>query len=263
MKTPPIRAWILPAVLPLVLVLCAADALAQGIGSGNSDPLGETLVPDPALSPGDVVRIQLEALRRNDEQDRGIAVAFRFASPANRTNTGPLSRFIAMIKEAGPLHRQRSLRAHAGLPQRRLRPGGDAIRPGPTARHADRHTRKRDLLVLSVQAVGSALHGLLDDRCRIHRARPGTCRIDSNSGSGIGQHRYPVRRRGTGEAPSRPDGCGTSLPAASPVMQPAQQRQRHSILAVDYAACSMVLAPHSRVIPLLPQPLPAPRAVPA
>ena len=101
MKTPPIRAWILPAVLPLVLVLCAADALAQGIGSGNSDPLGETLVPDPALSPGDVVRIQLEALRRNDEQDRGIAVAFRFASPANRTNTGPLSRFIAMIKE-GP-----------------------------------------------------------------------------------------------------------------------------------------------------------------
>ena len=88
-------------MLPLVLVLCAAGALAQGSASGNTDPLGETLVPDPALSPGDVVRIQLEALRRNDEQDRGIAVAFRFASPANRANTGPLSRFIAMIKE-GP-----------------------------------------------------------------------------------------------------------------------------------------------------------------
>ena len=101
MKTPPIRAWILPAVLPLVLVLCAADALAQGSGSGNSDPLGETLVPDPALSPGDVIRIQLEALRHNDDQDRGIAVAFRFASPANRANTGPLPRFIAMISQ-GP-----------------------------------------------------------------------------------------------------------------------------------------------------------------
>ena len=101
MKTPPVRAWILPAVLALVLVLSATGALAQGSAPGNADPLGETLVPDPALSPGDVVRIQLEALRHNDEQDRGIAVAFRFASPANRANTGPLSRFIAMIEE-GP-----------------------------------------------------------------------------------------------------------------------------------------------------------------
>ena len=101
MKTPPVSAWILPAVLPLVLLLYAAGALAQGSASGNTDPLGEALVPDPALSPGDVVRIQLEALRHNDEKDRGIAVAFRFASPANRANTGPLSRFIAMI-EQGP-----------------------------------------------------------------------------------------------------------------------------------------------------------------
>ena len=58
-------------------------------------------MPDPGFSPGDVIRIQLEALRNNDERDRGIAVAFRFASPANRANTGPLSRFITMI-ERGP-----------------------------------------------------------------------------------------------------------------------------------------------------------------
>ena len=54
-------------------------------------------MPDPALSPEDVIRIQLEALRHNDRGNRGIEVAFRFASPTNRANTGPLSRFITMI----------------------------------------------------------------------------------------------------------------------------------------------------------------------
>ena len=98
MKASPIRAWIVPALLSFVLVFCAAPALAQG---SDADPLSEALVPKPALSPGDVIRIQLEALRHNDEQDRGIAVAFLFASPTNRANTGPLPRFIGMIKE-GP-----------------------------------------------------------------------------------------------------------------------------------------------------------------
>lgn len=67
----------------------------------TEDPLGDGLVPQPGLSPGEVIRIQLEALRNNDEGDRGIAVAFRFASPANRASTGPLPRFIRMIKR-GP-----------------------------------------------------------------------------------------------------------------------------------------------------------------
>ena len=98
MKASPIRAWIVPALLSFVLVFCAAPALAQG---SDADPPSEALVPKPALSPGDVIRIQLEALRHNDEQDRGIAVAFLFASPINRANTGPLPRFIGMIKE-GP-----------------------------------------------------------------------------------------------------------------------------------------------------------------
>ena len=58
-------------------------------------------MPRPGLSPGEVIRIQLEALRHNDDEDRGIAVAFRFASPANREHTGPLPRFVRMIKQ-GP-----------------------------------------------------------------------------------------------------------------------------------------------------------------
>ena len=101
MNAPPIPKWIAPSLLAFTLSLAAAPTLAQQHGPAGTDPLSESLVPNPGLSPGDVIRIQLEALRNNDEQDRGIAVAFRFASPANRVNTGPLSRFIAMI-ERGP-----------------------------------------------------------------------------------------------------------------------------------------------------------------
>jgi len=62
-------------------------------------------LPDPDFSPGEVVRIQLDALRRNGELglDRGIAAVFRFASPANQAVTGPLDRFIGMLKN--PLYR--------------------------------------------------------------------------------------------------------------------------------------------------------------
>ena len=75
-----------PALLLAATLLASAPA-------ASADPLAEDLVPDPALTPEQVVRIQLEALRNNDAGDRGIAVAFRFASPGNRQNTGPLPRF--------------------------------------------------------------------------------------------------------------------------------------------------------------------------
>ena len=56
--------------------------------------------PSPSLSPNDVVRIQLEALQRNDESDGdgGIATVFQFASPANRSMTGPFDRFVELVK---------------------------------------------------------------------------------------------------------------------------------------------------------------------
>ncbi|MBI5930740.1 MAG: DUF4864 domain-containing protein [Chloroflexi bacterium] len=56
--------------------------------------------PIPELPPHMVVKIQLEALQNNDEPvpDYGIRVAFQFASPANRTITGPVSRFIQLVK---------------------------------------------------------------------------------------------------------------------------------------------------------------------
>ncbi len=61
--------------------------------------------PSPALTPAEVVRTQITALKNNDKprKDAGIATAFRFASPGNRAATGPLDRFILMVK--GPLYR--------------------------------------------------------------------------------------------------------------------------------------------------------------
>ena len=46
------------------------------------------------------MRLVIEALQHNSETpyDEGIRVTFNFASPANRRVTGPLRRFIKMVK---------------------------------------------------------------------------------------------------------------------------------------------------------------------
>jgi hypothetical protein len=56
--------------------------------------------PHPDLAPDEVIRIVVEALQNNDEpcMDCGLQVAFNFASPANRAVTGPLPRFVEMVK---------------------------------------------------------------------------------------------------------------------------------------------------------------------
>ena len=54
--------------------------------------------PDPKLKPNDVVRLQLIAMQQNDESDIGIEVTFRFASPSNKKLTGPLNRFIRLVR---------------------------------------------------------------------------------------------------------------------------------------------------------------------
>ena len=54
----------------------------------------DLLRPDPALSPAEVVAIQLDALQTNDtpEADAGIAQTWAFAHPDNKRVTGPLPR---------------------------------------------------------------------------------------------------------------------------------------------------------------------------
>lgn len=92
----------LRTIAPCGMFLLAFFMLVSAaIAQGQSDPLSGALQPSPGLSPEQVVRVQLEALRRNDVDDLGIAVAFRFASPDNKRVTGPLPRFARMIKD-GP-----------------------------------------------------------------------------------------------------------------------------------------------------------------
>lgn len=56
--------------------------------------------PNPALSPREVVEAQLAALQKVDvpAKDAGFATVFRFTSPENREQTGPLPNFSKMIR---------------------------------------------------------------------------------------------------------------------------------------------------------------------
>ena len=58
----------------------------------------ENAYPEPELKPNDVVRLQLLAMQQNDDSDFGIEVTFRFASPANKKQTGPLKHFIRLVR---------------------------------------------------------------------------------------------------------------------------------------------------------------------
>lgn len=56
--------------------------------------------PNTELTPSEVVHILVDALKSNDptNNDDGIATVFEFASPGNKSATGPLQRFTDMIK---------------------------------------------------------------------------------------------------------------------------------------------------------------------
>ena len=76
----------------LTLILFHAPALA------DSDFVPE-LRPNPEYLPGEVVGIQMRALASNDSpfENAGIELTFRFASPSNKSQTGPLSRFTGLF----------------------------------------------------------------------------------------------------------------------------------------------------------------------
>ena len=64
-------------------------------------------LPQPSvdLSPRQVIELQVAALGDNDKpfKDAGIYTAFNFASPANKRVTGPIERFVTMVKN--PIYR--------------------------------------------------------------------------------------------------------------------------------------------------------------
>lgn len=73
-------------------------ALATVMVSAHAASLTQ---PSPRLSPRDVVKLQLDALKAVDQpvKDAGFATVFRFTSPGNRAQTGPLPRFAQMIRQ--------------------------------------------------------------------------------------------------------------------------------------------------------------------
>ena len=77
----------------LLLVAITAPLVA------GAAPLAD-LTPRPEITPEQVVQFQVTALQHNDDPqtDAGIERAFRFASPSNKTATGPLEKFTQIVK---------------------------------------------------------------------------------------------------------------------------------------------------------------------
>lgn len=76
----------------------APDAEAGESEKDGKDPEKKRPAPRKDLAAGEVVRIVIDALKHNDAKDTGIAITFDFASPTNRRVTGPLGRFIPLVK---------------------------------------------------------------------------------------------------------------------------------------------------------------------
>ena len=60
----------------------------------------EIIKPSVSINAAQVIKIQLEGLKKNDtpNKDRGIEQTWEFAHPNNQRFTGPLSKFMEMIK---------------------------------------------------------------------------------------------------------------------------------------------------------------------
>ena len=56
------------------------------------------VTPDDKFNPLEVVDIQLTSLQSNSSDDKGIYQCWLFAHPENRKYTGPIGRFVTMIR---------------------------------------------------------------------------------------------------------------------------------------------------------------------
>ena len=87
----------------LVALLAAVLSFNPGFAAVDGKLEIDPVLPAPSVehAPEDVVRIVIDALSHNDKPfaDAGIETTFGFASPANKVNTGPLGRFVSMVKD--------------------------------------------------------------------------------------------------------------------------------------------------------------------
>jgi len=78
----------------VALLLVWSPAIAQNAQSTQSDC---SPAPNTSTTPQQVVKTVIDALRDNDENNTGIATVYCFASPTNKSSTGPIDRFTTMI----------------------------------------------------------------------------------------------------------------------------------------------------------------------
>jgi len=62
-----------------------------------SSAKADIIKPTENLSAYDVIKIQLDALKNNDDKDNGIKQTWLFAHPENKKMTGPYPRFRIML----------------------------------------------------------------------------------------------------------------------------------------------------------------------
>ena len=62
-----------------------------------SSAKADIIKPAENLSAYDVIKIQLDALKNNDDKDNGIKQTWLFAHPENKKMTGPYPRFRVML----------------------------------------------------------------------------------------------------------------------------------------------------------------------
>jgi hypothetical protein len=79
-------------IVTALLLMLPRIALAQGLN----------MAPNETYTPQQVISIVLDSMQKNVDDNEGIATVFRFASPENKSATGPLSRFTQMIKRGYP-----------------------------------------------------------------------------------------------------------------------------------------------------------------
>lgn len=98
--------FVSPALTSAVVV--ALLVLGAGVSRVAAAPHESPALPRPTteLQPGEIVEIVVGALANNDQPypNAGIETTFNFASPDNRAYTGPLDRFVRLVK--GPVFGQ-------------------------------------------------------------------------------------------------------------------------------------------------------------
>ncbi len=86
------------AMIVGLCVACLCSAASIAFADGPKPATTRPTAPAPSLSPADVVNAVVGALGENDATDAGIRTTFKFASPANQEMTGPVERFIPLVK---------------------------------------------------------------------------------------------------------------------------------------------------------------------